>query len=66
MFARISIMTALNRGHVREFDSSRKDHHWGRRKLGAGSMTGTARQNFLRPEIGIHQYALTRIPHYPR
>jgi hypothetical protein len=33
MFARIGIMTALNRGHVREFDSSRKDHHWGRRKL---------------------------------
>jgi hypothetical protein len=33
MFARIGIMTALNRGHVREFDPSRKDHHWGRRKL---------------------------------
>ena len=33
MFARIGIMKALNRGHVREFDSSRKDTHWGRRKL---------------------------------
>jgi hypothetical protein len=28
MFARIGIMRALNRGYVREFDSSRKDHHW--------------------------------------
>jgi hypothetical protein len=33
MFARIGVMRALNRGHVREFDASRKDHHWGRRKL---------------------------------
>src|SRR5882672_1453452 len=33
MFARIGIMRALNRGHVREFNSSRKDTHWGRRKL---------------------------------
>ena len=33
MFARIGIMRALNRGHVREFDCSRKDHHWGKRKL---------------------------------
>jgi len=33
MFARICVMRALNRGHVREFDPSRKDHHWGRRKL---------------------------------
>jgi hypothetical protein len=32
MFARIGVMRALNRGHVREF-SSRKDHHWGPRKL---------------------------------
>ena len=30
MFARIGIMRALNRGHVREFDSTRKDHHWGK------------------------------------
>jgi hypothetical protein len=27
------LMQALNRGHVREFDPDRKDHHWGRRKL---------------------------------
>jgi hypothetical protein len=33
MFARIGIMRALNRGHVREFDTSRKDTHWGKRKL---------------------------------
>jgi len=33
MFARIGVMRALNRGHVREFNSDRKDHHWGRRKL---------------------------------
>jgi hypothetical protein len=33
MFARIGIMRALNRGHVREFDISRKDTHWGQRKL---------------------------------
>jgi hypothetical protein len=33
MFARIGIMRALNRGYVREFNASRKDTHWGRRKL---------------------------------
>jgi hypothetical protein len=33
MFARIGVMRALNRGHVREFNPDRKDHHWGRRKL---------------------------------
>jgi len=33
MFVRIRVMRALNRGHVREFDSSRKDTHWGKRKL---------------------------------
>jgi hypothetical protein len=33
MFARIGIMRALNRDYVREFDSSRKDTHWGKRKL---------------------------------
>ena len=33
MFARIGVMRALNRGHVREFNPSRKDTHWGRRKL---------------------------------
>ena len=30
MFARIGIMRALNRNVVREFDSSRKDTHWGK------------------------------------
>jgi hypothetical protein len=33
MFARIGAMRALNRNVVREFDSSRKDTQWGRRKL---------------------------------
>jgi hypothetical protein len=33
MFARIGVMKALNRHHVREFNPDRKDHHWGKRKL---------------------------------
>jgi hypothetical protein len=34
MLARIGIMRALNRRHVREFNSDRKPHHhWGKRKL---------------------------------
>jgi len=33
VMARIGVLRALNRGYVREFDSSRKDTHWGRRKL---------------------------------
>jgi len=33
LFARIGIMRALNRGYVREFNPSRKDTHWGKRKL---------------------------------
>jgi hypothetical protein len=33
MFARIGVMRALNRGHVQEFNSKRKEPHWGRRKL---------------------------------
>jgi hypothetical protein len=33
MFARIGVMRALNRHVKRVFDTSRKDHHWGRRKL---------------------------------
>jgi hypothetical protein len=33
MFARVGVMRALNRHHVREFNPSRKDHGWGRRKL---------------------------------
>jgi hypothetical protein len=33
MFARIAVMRALNRNLERVFDASRKDHHWGRRKL---------------------------------
>ena len=33
MFARIGIMKALNRHVERVFNPSRKDKHWGRRKL---------------------------------
>jgi hypothetical protein len=33
MFARIGFMKALNRHRERVFDPSRKDHHWGKRKL---------------------------------
>jgi hypothetical protein len=33
MFARIGVMRALNRHVERVFDTSRKEHHWGKRKL---------------------------------
>jgi hypothetical protein len=33
MLARIGVKRALNRHVEREFDPTRKDHHWGRRKL---------------------------------
>jgi hypothetical protein len=33
MFARFGVMRALNRHIERVFDPSRKDHHWGHRKL---------------------------------
>jgi hypothetical protein len=33
MFARIGVMLALNRHVGRVFDTSRKPHHWGKRKL---------------------------------
>jgi hypothetical protein len=33
MLARIAFMQALNRHKVRKFDSDRKEHHWGKRKL---------------------------------
>jgi hypothetical protein len=36
-FARIGIMRALNRHVERVFDPSRKDTHWGRRKLARDS-----------------------------
>lgn len=32
-FAHIGMLQALNRHVERVFDSSRKEHHWGRRKL---------------------------------
>jgi hypothetical protein len=33
IMARIGVMRAFNRNVEREFDSSRKDKHWGKRKL---------------------------------
>jgi hypothetical protein len=33
MFARVGVMRALNRRVERVFDSSRKETHWGKRKL---------------------------------
>jgi hypothetical protein len=33
MFVRTGVTRALNRHVERAFDSSRKDYHWGRRKL---------------------------------
>jgi hypothetical protein len=33
MLARIGVIRALNRHHVHEFNSDRKPHHWGKRKL---------------------------------
>ena len=32
-FARMGMLQALNRHVERVFDTSRKEHHWGRRKL---------------------------------
>ncbi len=39
MMARIGVMRALNGGYVREFDSSRKDTHWGEGQAEEGRMT---------------------------
>jgi hypothetical protein len=33
IFARIGVMRALNRGHLREFNPKEREPHWGRRKL---------------------------------
>jgi hypothetical protein len=33
MLPRIGVMRALNRQVERVFNSDRKDHHWGKRKL---------------------------------
>jgi hypothetical protein len=33
MLARIGVLKALHRGAVREFNSDRKETHWGKRKL---------------------------------
>jgi hypothetical protein len=41
MMARIGVMRALNRGYVRDFDSLRKDKHWGKGKLKRDEWLGT-------------------------
>jgi hypothetical protein len=33
IFARIGVVKAINRHRAKEFDTSRKPHHWGKRKL---------------------------------
>jgi hypothetical protein len=44
MFARIGFMKALNRDVERVFNSSRKDTHWGRRKLARDRYSITTNQ----------------------
>jgi hypothetical protein len=43
MFARIGVMRALNRHVERVFDSSRKEKHWGKRKLARDEAGGRRR-----------------------
>jgi hypothetical protein len=33
IFARMGVMQAIYRHRVQEFDTSRKPHHWGKKKL---------------------------------
>jgi hypothetical protein len=40
MFARIGVMRALKRHHVREFNQNRSTHHWGRRKCAINDEVG--------------------------
>jgi hypothetical protein len=49
MFARIGVMQALNRHVERVFNPTRKEHHWGRRKLARDS-----------PDLRQHQQASRR------
>ena len=43
LFARIGVMRALNRHVERVFDPSRKDHHWGKRRLARDrNLSGTS------------------------
>jgi hypothetical protein len=47
MHARIGMLRALNRNVVREFDVSRKDAHWGRRKLTSDQWQGNSPKRHL-------------------
>jgi hypothetical protein len=59
MFARIGIMRALNRRTERVIDLSRKDHHWGRRRL--------ARDHFVGAKLQARQAVIaTRGLSFPR
>src|SRR6266478_9205319 len=52
MFARIGVMRALNRGYVREFDTSRKETHWGKAEAEERRMTCYSANNPI--ALGIH------------
>ena len=56
MFARIGVMRALNRGHVREFNPDRKDHHWGKAEAGEGSVSEAGKCNIRGDFAGRPQH----------
>jgi hypothetical protein len=51
MFARIGVMQALNRHHVREFNTDRKPHHWRKRKLKRDQWADHVRLSDLEPRF---------------
>jgi hypothetical protein len=53
MMARIGMLRALNRGYVREFDSSRKDTHWGGSKSSRGISCPTTEKAGGRYTVGF-------------
>jgi hypothetical protein len=57
MFARIGVMRALNRRHVRVFNPARKDHHWGRRKLKRDEYVKLCRPNVRLGNVGYDAIA---------
>jgi hypothetical protein len=62
MFARIGIMRALNRGHVREFNPSRKDPHWRTPEAEKRQMTG--RWRTLVRHLSVFQFPLPGRPRF--
>ena len=63
MFARIGVIQALNRHHVREFNPKQKEPHWGRRKLawmrryGGADLQGLAATKNWRDPRSAARYA---------